>query len=48
MTPPPPARRNAAIAFILVTAVLAIVAMGIIIPVLPALIEEFTGSNARA
>jgi len=48
MTPPLAARRNAAIAFILVTAVLDIVAMGIIIPVLPALIEEFTGYNARA
>jgi DHA1 family tetracycline resistance protein-like MFS transporter len=42
------AGRNAAIAFILVTAVLDIVAMGIVIPVLPVLIEGFTGSNARA
>jgi MFS transporter, DHA1 family, tetracycline resistance protein len=41
-------RRNAAIAFIFVTAVLDIVAMGIIIPVFPALIEEFIGSNAEA
>ncbi len=41
-------RRKAAIAFILVTAALDIVAMGIIIPVLPSLIEEFVGSNARA
>jgi DHA1 family tetracycline resistance protein-like MFS transporter len=41
-------RRQAAIAFILVTAVLDIVAMGIIIPVLPSLIEEFVGSNAEA
>lgn len=39
---------KAAIAFILVTAMLDIVAMGIIIPVLPPLIEQFTGSNARA
>ena len=39
-------RRKAAIAFILVTAMLDIVAMGIIIPVLPPLIEEFAGSNA--
>lgn len=39
---------KAAIAFIFVTAVLDIIAMGIVIPVLPALIEEFTGSNARA
>jgi DHA1 family tetracycline resistance protein-like MFS transporter len=41
-------RRQAAIAFILVVAVLDIVAMGIIIPVLPPLIEEFAGSNADA
>lgn len=41
-------RRQAAIAFILVTAVLDVMAMGIIIPVLPALIEGFVGSNARA
>ncbi|WP_431855759.1 TCR/Tet family MFS transporter [Azospirillum sp.] len=41
-------RRTAAVAFILVTAALDIVAMGIIIPVLPSLIEEFVGSNARA
>lgn len=46
--PAVPRRYNAAIAFILVTAVLDIVAMGIIIPVLPALIEEFAGSNANA
>ncbi|MFH5925614.1 TCR/Tet family MFS transporter [Roseomonas xinghualingensis] len=42
------AGRRAAIVFILVTAVLDIVAMGIVIPVLPKLIEEFAGSNARA
>jgi DHA1 family tetracycline resistance protein-like MFS transporter len=41
-------RRQAAIAFIFVTAVLDIVAMGIIIPVLPPLIEEFAGSSANA
>ena len=44
----PIARRKAAIAFILVTAALDIIAMGIVMPVLPPLIEEFTGSNARA
>jgi DHA1 family tetracycline resistance protein-like MFS transporter len=43
-----PAGRKAALAFIFVTAVLDIVAMGIVIPVLPKLIEEFAGSNARA
>jgi hypothetical protein len=45
---PASGRRQAALAFILVTAVLDILAMGIIIPVLPALIEEFTGSHADA
>ena len=39
---------RAALAFIFVTAVLDIVAMGIIIPVLPRLIEGFVGSNPRA
>ncbi|HWV38672.1 MAG TPA: TCR/Tet family MFS transporter [Vulgatibacter sp.] len=39
---------KAAIAFILVTAMLDVVAMGIVIPVLPTLIEQFSGSNARA
>ncbi|SNS11364.1 MFS transporter, DHA1 family, tetracycline resistance protein [Sphingomonas laterariae] len=37
-----------AIAFIFVTAILDVMAMGIVIPVLPQLIEEFTGSNAAA
>ncbi|PSJ59138.1 TCR/Tet family MFS transporter [Kumtagia ephedrae] len=41
-------RRQATLAFIFVTAVLDIVAMGIVIPVLPPLIEEFAGSNAQA
>ena len=41
-------RRKAATGFILVTAMLDIMAMGIVIPVLPVLIEEFSGSNARA
>jgi MFS transporter, DHA1 family, tetracycline resistance protein len=41
-------RRKAVIAFIFVTAVLDVVAMGIIIPVFPELIEEFIGSNAEA
>ncbi|RZJ03040.1 MAG: MFS transporter [Brevundimonas sp.] len=39
---------RAALAFIFVTAVLDVVAMGIIIPVLPRLIEDFVGSNAQA
>ncbi len=41
-------RRKAVLAFIFVTAVLDIVAMGIIIPVFPQLVEEFIGSNAEA
>jgi len=41
-------RLNPAIAFILVTAALDVMAIGIIIPVLPALIVEFTGSDADA
>lgn len=40
--------RRAAIVFILIVAILDIVAMGIIIPVLPPLIEEFAGSSANA
>lgn len=40
--------RRAAIAFILVVAVIDIMAMGIVIPVLPQLIEEFAGSTAQA
>ncbi|RZJ85695.1 MAG: MFS transporter [Brevundimonas sp.] len=39
---------RAALAFILITACLDIVAMGLIIPVLPQLIEGFVGSNAQA
>ncbi|HEY0838570.1 MAG TPA: TCR/Tet family MFS transporter [Vulgatibacter sp.] len=34
--------------FILVTAMLDVVAMGIVVPVLPTLIEQFSGSTARA
>jgi MFS transporter, DHA1 family, tetracycline resistance protein len=41
-------RRRAATAFILVAAALDIVSMGIVIPVLPVLVEEFAGSNAGA
>ena len=39
---------RAAIGFILVTAVLDILAMGLVMPVLPPLVQEFTGSNASA
>lgn len=41
-------RRPAAIAFILVTALLDIMSMGIIIPVLPQLIEQLSGSSSAA
>lgn len=39
---------GAAQPFILVTAMLDILAMGLVIPVLPGLIQQFTGSNASA
>jgi MFS transporter, DHA1 family, tetracycline resistance protein len=45
----PPRVRSAAIAFIFVTVVLDVVSMGIIIPVLPKLVENFmAGDTARA
>ncbi len=43
-----PKRRRAAIAFVFVTAVLDVLSMGLIIPVLPSLIEQFAGSDAAA
>ena len=42
------AKRRAALAFIFVTVVLDIVALGVVIPVLPQLIQEFAGSTSRA
>lgn len=48
MSAPTPSRRNAAIAFILVTAWLDVMSMGIIIPVLPQLIEQLSGSTSAA
>ncbi|MDT9599414.1 TCR/Tet family MFS transporter [Sphingosinicella rhizophila] len=48
MIPAPRGGFSPAIAFIFVTAVLDVMAMGIIIPVLPVLVEQFTGSNAAA
>ena len=41
-------RSRPAVIFILVVAVLDVMAMGIVIPVLPTLIEQFAGSNAQA
>lgn len=46
MTSRPP--RTAAIAFILVTAILDVMSMGIVIPVLPKLIESLSGSTSAA
>ncbi len=42
------ATRSAAIAFIFVTVVIDVIAMGIIIPVLPKLVETFEGGNTAA
>ena len=47
--PPTETRRRAALAFIFVTVVLDVLALGIIIPVLPRLVEDFLhGNTARA
>jgi DHA1 family tetracycline resistance protein-like MFS transporter len=48
MSPPDPTRRRAAFAFIFVTVLLDILAFGIIIPVLPHLLERLTGSISHA
>jgi DHA1 family tetracycline resistance protein-like MFS transporter len=44
----PATRFNPGVAFILVTALLDVMAMGLVMPVMPALIEEFAGSTANA
>ena len=44
----PRSRLNPAIAFIFVTAFIDVMAMGIVIPVLPVLVEEFAGSASKA
>lgn len=46
--PVAPRPRRATVAFILVTAMLDVMALGIIIPVLPGLIEQYAGSESRA
>ena len=43
---PPAPRRRAALVFIFVTVVLDMLALGMIIPVLPKLVEDFVGGNA--
>lgn len=48
MTAPASPRRTAAIMFILITALLDVMSMGIVIPVLPQLIETLSGSDAAA
>lgn len=48
MTTPASPRRTAAIIFILITALLDVMSMGIVIPVLPQLIETLSGSDAAA
>ncbi|HUY01984.1 MAG TPA: MFS transporter, partial [Rhodocyclaceae bacterium] len=48
MTAPEPTRRRAAFAFIFVTVLIDILSFGIIIPVLPHLLEKLTGSIAHA
>jgi MFS transporter, DHA1 family, tetracycline resistance protein len=46
--PAQPARRRAALAFIFVTVMLDMLALGMIIPVLPKLVERFMGGNTAA
>ena len=46
--PSPPTPPRAAVAFILVTALLDVMSMGIIVPVLPQLIERLSGSTSAA
>src|SRR6266542_1474141 len=41
-----PARSNAALAFIFITVLLDMLALGIIVPVLPSLITQFRGGDA--
>lgn len=48
MSAPTLHRRTAAVAFILVTALLDVMSMGIVIPVLPQLIEQLAGSTSAA
>jgi len=48
MTVMPASRRKAAVAFILVTALLDVMSMGIIVPVLPQLIETLSGVTTAA
>lgn len=44
-SPPPPAKRTAALAFIFITILIDVLAFGLIIPVLPHLVEELSGGT---
>ncbi len=46
--PQPPGKRRAALGFIFVTALIDIIAIGVIVPVLPKLVQGFTGDAASA
>jgi DHA1 family tetracycline resistance protein-like MFS transporter len=48
MTASAPATRPAAVAFVLVTVLLDVMALGLVIPVLPRLVEEMSGSTGQA
>jgi DHA1 family tetracycline resistance protein-like MFS transporter len=48
MTSPAPSPRKAALVFIFLVVLIDVLAFGLIIPVLPHLVEEFTGSTATA
>jgi DHA1 family tetracycline resistance protein-like MFS transporter len=45
---PVPSRRKAALVFIFLVVLIDVLAFGLVIPVLPHLVEEFTGSTAQA
>ena len=48
MSEPVPSRRKAALVFIFLVVLIDVLAFGLVIPVLPHLVEEFTGSKAQA
>ena len=48
MSDPVPSRRKAALVFIFLVVLIDVLAFGLIIPVLPHLVEEFTGNTASA
>ena len=46
-SPPVPRARRAALVFIFITVLIDILAFGLIIPVLPHLVEQFVGGDTR-